>query len=107
MKWPWVSRRAFDMVTDERDRLRAQNESLIDALTRMQRFQMGMTEKPKENGRKMEPMPAPLKAHFDAIGNRSIRQHQMAEAYRRYAREGTWKGILDEIFGDGNEEAVS
>lgn len=47
MKLPLVSRRAFDLLLDERDRLRAANDSLTDNLVRLQRASHGLREAPR------------------------------------------------------------
>lgn len=60
MKLPLVSRLAFDMVRDERDRLRAQNDDLLDTLKAVKRVEVGLREKPRptreERRRPMVPL---------------------------------------------------
>lgn len=47
MKWPWVSRLAYDLVLDERDRLRAMCDKLTDDIVRIQRTKQGLREAPR------------------------------------------------------------
>ena len=56
MRWPWVSRLAYDCVCSERDILRRQVESMGDQLVRMKRVEMGMREvTPVAKVEKVEP----------------------------------------------------
>ena len=54
MKWPWVSRSAYDLLMEERDRLREQNDELLGTYTRIQRVRSGLRETPKPQPRKVE-----------------------------------------------------
>lgn len=47
MRWPWVSRLAFDVVCAERDSWRAKAEVLTDAMLRLKRVEMGLREVPR------------------------------------------------------------
>ena len=64
MRWPWVSRLAYETVVSERDRLRAQNDELVDHFKRVDRVANGMTER-KIEPRKAIVWPLGIREHLD------------------------------------------
>lgn len=97
MKLPWVSRLAYETVVEERDRLREQNDSLIDGLTRIQRFQAGLAETPRPERKQVEPMPRELEEYCLKIGDPAIRQQTKREMYRRHQRGTPWSEMVREL----------
>lgn len=109
IRWPWVSRRAFDIVMDEYSRSRDENARLLEQITtlveqvvRIQRFSQGMSEAPREP-RKMEPMPTAVRESIMAVKDSRIRAMQTREAYRLYAERGSW-GAVEAEFARPNPE---
>jgi len=47
MRWPWVSRLAYDLLVSERDSLRAQVAMLQADMIRVKRAEMGLRETPR------------------------------------------------------------
>ena len=97
MKPPWVSRLAFDLVSQERDRLVEQNAALTDALTRVKRFETGMTETPRPPRRVIEPMPERLADHLAAGSNPGIRRMRRSHYMQRVARGETWEEVEADV----------
>jgi len=97
MKWPWIARSAYDVVLDERDRLRAQNDRLTDHLTRVQRREAGMTETPRAPRPALEPMPRELHDYIKGIAGGSLQKEIRDRCYRRHAKGEPWQSIVQEI----------
>lgn len=55
--FPWVSRRAYDAVCDERDRQRTLNEKLVAELVALARVRNGLPERARPQRRPAEPLP--------------------------------------------------
>jgi len=100
MRFPLVSRLAFDVVAAERDHLRAENARLSEALTRIGRHEAGMTEEPRAPRPVVEPMPESLKEHIAKWGSRDLRKQQTTEAYRRHVRGVPWTTIEADILAE-------
>lgn len=99
MRWPWVSRRAYEVVLDEysraredRDRLMAQITTLTDQIVRIQRFSQGMMETPREP-RVAEPMPADIQKQIMSVSDDRIRRMQTREAYKIYGQHRSWDAV--------------
>ena len=100
MNWPLVSRRAYDAVLDERDRLRKVNDDLTDHLTRLVRTSNGLTER-KIEPKAPDPMPREVQAAIlkwpgntrTEIGGRAWKLHrdQLAQGMER---EESWRKVL-------------
>ena len=108
MKWPYVSRRAYDLLVAENARLIAQNDKLIDSQDRLRRFEAGMSEAPRAERKPPEPMPEDLITFFnEAWGTSNTRRLQRNQAYLRNNRGESWKSIKDDIMGvDEPEEEI-
>jgi hypothetical protein len=96
MKWPWVSRGAFEAVCGERDRLIEQNGKLLDHVKRVDRAEHGLAEVPREPRKKIESMPDDLAEHLNAFADPSIRRAQRNEAYKRHLAGESWEAIKRE-----------
>jgi len=57
-RWPLVSRRAYDLAIEERDRLRSQVDRLLDDLVRLKRVEHRLPEAPRPK-REQAPPPPP------------------------------------------------
>lgn len=97
MKWPWISRRAFDLVEAERDRLAGQNDQLVDQLVRMERWKGGMTETPREPRKDMEPMPQDVYAYCQGFGDKRIARQTRNALLKRHARGEHWNDIRTDL----------
>lgn len=93
MTWPLVSRRAFVVVSDERDRLRAQVDRLLDHVTRMDRVEHGLHELPQQASKAREPMPDSLRAEIEMVGTAANRKQLEDAAYKLHGRGFTWTSI--------------
>ena len=82
---------------DERDRLREQNDRLLEHLARMDRVEHGVSEQPRPAKPALEPMPDDLKRYIDGYANSSQRGELRKQANKRY-RDGTpWSVIRREV----------
>lgn len=132
MNWPWVSRSRYDelvsrydelreerdrllqrphretleTVAAERDRLSERVDKLTDDLTRIKRAQTGLSETPRPEREKVQPMPEKLKEYVDGFGNPSIRKQMRDEYYRAHHRGRPWDEIMDEVL-EGEEPAAA
>ena len=99
MIWPWVSRRAYDAVIDQKDALLDQNSKLIDHLSRKSRFEAGMSETPRPPPKTREPMPEVLRENIAGGADSSMRRMRRTELERRYSRGESWDAIIDDVLG--------
>ena len=99
MRWPWVSRRAYDAVVDQKDALLNQNSKLIDHLSRKSRFEAGMSETPRPPSKAREPMPEVLRENIAGGADSSMRRMRRTELERRYSRGESWAAIIDDVLG--------
>ena len=98
MRWPWVSRTAYDLLLDERDRLRAKNDNWEDHMRRVERKDRGMTELPTERRKPVEPMPPELERVIEKFSSETIRQSLRNQARIARVREGKpWSRIQAEL----------
>ena len=98
MKWPLISRRAYDILLRDKERLEAQNDKLMDNLTRQRRYEAGMAETPRPERKPAEPMPDELRQYIGGWPSKT-RKLQMNSAYRRY-RSGqgeSWPDIMADM----------
>ena len=111
LRFPWVSRLAFDVVVDECERLRSQNGTLVEALTRLRRAETGLSETPKAPRAMVEPIPADVLEYCNAFLNPSIRKQNRDTVIRRRASGESWAAIrrsvldADGVVVDEAEEA--
>lgn len=98
MRWPWVSRVAYDLVVEERDRLMHKNDNWEDHVRRTDRKDRGMTELPTKKKEPMEAIPASLEYVIGKFASESTRQLLRNQARIARVREGkTWSGIQAEL----------
>jgi hypothetical protein len=92
MTWPWVSRRAYDEVCRQRDRMEAREAEIVDQLVRMSRVSQGMTEI-KPTIKPPDPMPDALTRLIGGFSSSGV-QAQMTEQCLKQRRLGeTWENI--------------
>jgi hypothetical protein len=98
VRWLWVSRAAYDLLLDERDRLRAKNDGWEDHVRRVERKDRGMTELPTKRREPMEPMPPELEYIIDKFSSETTRQSLRNQARIARVREGKpWSKIQSEL----------
>jgi hypothetical protein len=107
MKWPWVSRRAYDAVIDQKDVLLDQNSKLIEHLSRKSRFEAGMSETPRAPVKVREPMPEVLRDNIAGGADSSMRRMRRTELERRYSRGESWDVIVDDVLGALEEPSLT
>jgi hypothetical protein len=105
VSWPWVARSTLDAVCAERDRLLADNQKLLEHVTRVQRHESGLPEVPRQpRERRASPMPTDLSGYIAGIQNPALRRTMRAEAWRRYKDGETWEAIQAEVMRPPEEE---
>jgi hypothetical protein len=93
MKWPWVSRRAYDTVVEERNYLRDQMAWLLMHVQRMDRVEHGVPEAPRMPRPVLEPIPRSLLSFIDEFNSPSIRKEIRDRCFQRHARGEPWSVI--------------
>jgi hypothetical protein len=107
MKWPWVSRLAYEAVCSERDRLVAENGELREHLKRTDRHAQGMSEVPRAPKPELGQMPNELRAHIMKFQTGAIAAQMMRESWRRRYRGDPWDVIKREMMQvQSIEEAI-
>lgn len=96
MTWPWVSRLAYENIRDERDRLREQNDTLVDHLTRVKRRESGMPELPREKKKPQEPIPAEVNRLLEGFSPEIKKQLEL-EARQARRNGKPWASIHQSI----------
>ncbi len=100
MRWPWVSRLAYDDLKERCVRLEqlveqkdARIGEVTSELVRLVRHQSGMSETPKPPRPAADPMPASVEALIRSGSNPSIQRMVRGDAYRANARGISWAEI--------------
>jgi hypothetical protein len=97
LAWPWVSRRAYLAVVDERDRLRDRVDALTDNIVGLARVEHRLPERRPEQRTKREPTPLPTELRNLISGFRSpLIQAQMEHEIRNQLRAGANPKVLTE-----------
>jgi len=103
MKLPWVARSAFDLLLDERNRLRGQNDELLDSVTRVRRKEAGMPESSVRQRDVVEDLPPEVVRYIMGFES-EIMQHGVEEDVRRARKNGTpWSEIIEILKSDMDE----
>lgn len=110
MNWPLVSRRAFDLALEERERLLAQADRLLDLVEtqqdhvrRLERVNAGVSETVRLPRQQPNDMPKEVFEYLQGIGNPSIRREVRSNMYRKVWSGGT---TWDEVVGEIKEEKM-
>lgn len=114
MSWPWVSRRAYDLLADERDRalqmcdaIRMSHERLTEHMKRIDRVEHGLSEQPRTPKAVPDPMPDELKKYIDGYDNSSVRAELRREATNRYRGGTPWDVIRREIMQSEQQDRTA
>jgi hypothetical protein len=105
MKWPWVSRLAFDLALQQLLRTEKQVDALQDALLRVSRKQAGMGEQPRrgQEAPAQEDLPPEVVALIRGFDSEAI-QAAVEDDVRRARKAGTpWTEIVRLLETDGEE----
>ena len=103
MRWPWVSRAAFDLLLDERNRLRKQNDDMLDSVTRVRRKEAGMPESSVRQREVVEDLPPEVVRYIMGFES-EIMQHGVEDDVRRARKNGTsWAEIIEILKSDMDE----
>jgi len=98
VRLPWVSRTAYELLLDERDRLRDKNDSWEDHIRRVERKDRGMTELPVERKEPVEAMPPALERVINKFSSEAIRLSLRNQARIARVRDGKpWSKIQAEL----------
>lgn len=98
MSLPWVSRTAYELLLDERDRLRDKCDAWEDYTRRVTRSKQGMAELPAERRQPQEPLPSSLNHIIDKYDSEYTRQGLRNSARLAHHREGkAWSEIQAEL----------
>lgn len=106
MRWPWVSRAAYDLaratvaaMTEDRAWLRAQLETALDHNRRLERVAAKVHEVPVTPKPAREPMPKDIRETFVDCwtGSEATRANQEAGIYALRAKLGSWDEVREEL----------
>ena len=98
MRLPWVSRTAYELLLDERNRLRAKADAWEDHSRRVTRSKQGMAELPAERKQPLEPIPSSLNRLIGKYDSEYTRQGLRNSARLAHHREGkAWSEIQAEL----------
>ncbi len=91
-----IDREAFNVVVDERDRLREQVDKLLDHERRMERVEHGLTEKERQERDPIGVMPRDMREYMKKWPPQT-RNHQIRLARKQRAEGKRWDEIWAEI----------
>ncbi|MCK5316311.1 MAG: hypothetical protein KAJ55_00275 [Anaerolineales bacterium] len=90
MIWPLVSARAYELVLDERDRLRVQNDAYFEHLKRMDRLEHGVAELSPEKRKPAEPVMPEILMWISQHETQAVRDRLTRECNQAYKELGEW-----------------
>jgi hypothetical protein len=91
-----VDREAFNLVIDERDRLRGQVDELMDHAKRIDRVEHGMTEEERKKRESLGKFPFELDLAFKGY-RPEIRKLQTEWAWNQRKSGRSWEEIVEEV----------
>lgn len=122
MRWPFVSRRAYDLLADQIRRMRKEcaadhtptdayelaletitelkesNRTWADHARRLERKDHGMTEVPREARlTNNDPMPEALRDYITSFGDSRTIKNNRAVAYQRHSGGESWEKIIADV----------
>lgn len=101
MNWPWVSRRAYDEVLRQRDRLEAREDQLLDQIVRMSRVDRGMAEVAPVR-KEPDPFPEGVIDIINGFESPATRATLVAQCRQQRAQGVKWEEI-EEFLARGLE----
>jgi hypothetical protein len=111
LRWPWVSRLAFDTLAEDRDRLREQNDHLIDKIgeamehmKRMDRLEHGVMETPRAPRPDIGPMPPRLLEHCNSWASPAQKKIARDMAYKRRRNGESWEHIMETTIQEDEQD---
>lgn len=96
IRWPWVSRLAFDLVCAERDRYIAMLDRFATANVRIERAKVGLPEVEKDPKRP-DPMPSTLRDKCMKFGSALSQQNMLSLCERRHSGGVSWEQVEREF----------
>lgn len=111
MNLPFVSRLAYALLLDERDRLRAQNDKLMEAVVALQRKNFGMREAPPTPTRAKDPewmteeFPPELRQIIDGYESQAIKDSIEIDVRNARRQGAPFTEILKLLTADEEELA--
>lgn len=93
MRWPWVSRLAYEAVKDERDRLRAVNDRLTEQWVGITRVKAGLREKPKA-ARVPEEVPPEVREYVERWDGEPVKRALYRQISHLRSSGKPWPEIL-------------
>lgn len=97
MRFPWVSRELYESACAERDRLRTQNDDLLNHRVRVDRAENGMSELPRDYRKPLDPPPKSIAEYIKKFAFKATRQAMWAEANKRRKAGQSWEEIEAQI----------
>lgn len=102
VKWPWVSRRAYDLAVERYERAEAQAKDLMDHLTRVSRREMGMPEQPRALPPREVEIPTAIEMLIRDYDSENVRVDLRRQVIAAHRAGTPW----DQIKGGLEAEAV-
>jgi hypothetical protein len=97
MRWPWVSRLAYELAIEERNRLRGQVDQLLAHVQRMDRVEHGLNELAAERKPPSEPMPEEIHEEIQRWGSPATQQRLIDEAWEVYRKTRSWDVVAQRL----------
>lgn len=97
MRWPLVSRTAFDAVCSERDFLREQ----VSHLRRLERVEAGLSETPAPAKKLLPPMPDEVRGWINSHDGDKMRDRLRKEAFAAAREAGSWAPVVARLTREG------
>jgi len=104
MRWPWVSRAYAEAVVEERDRLRAQVDKLLDHMTRVDRTEKGLPELPAQPRRPAPQLTPRIRQLIARYGSAAIQDNLLRQAERALRKGKSAQEIERELEANAPEE---
>lgn len=101
-----MSRRAYELVLDECERLRFMNDKLIDDIVRIQRVRSGMREVPRGTKAppKPEAIPAEIRDLYQGYSSRAVKSVVEQQVRQMRANGTPWSEIGRVLEAEINNE---
>lgn len=104
MRWPWVSRLAYENATNTMEYFKEQNERLMDQMARMHRRLAGLPEVPRDARPPVEPMPESVLSYCNSLSNKAMQKVARDAAMKRHAAGEAWEAIMLDLHREPRNE---